>query len=72
MDEELLPVDPDEDDLPNELARHPGPFTIVGTDEDGNVFEAPISRAELAAAFAERRRQTRTPDHEVAPTARRR
>jgi hypothetical protein len=55
MDDEL-PPDPDLDDLPDELARHHGPMKIVGEDEDGNVWEAPITREELAAAFADRRR----------------
>jgi hypothetical protein len=35
--EHELPPDPDEDALPPELAEHPGPFTIEGVDEDGNV-----------------------------------
>ncbi len=29
---------------------------IVGEDEDGNMWEAPITREELAAAFADRQR----------------
>lgn len=53
---EQLPPDPDLDHLPDELAHHPGPFTITGTDEDGNVWSAPIEREHLAAGFADRRR----------------
>lgn len=52
-----LPPDPDLDDLPDELWRHPGPFTISGTDEDGNVFEASVTRDDLARGFADRRRR---------------
>ena len=55
MDDEL-PPDPDLDDLPDELWRHPGPFTISGVDEDGNVFSAEITKDELAAGFADARR----------------
>jgi hypothetical protein len=54
--DELFPADPDEDDLPEELRAHPGPWLIGGVDEDGNVFSAPITRAQLAAAFADARR----------------
>jgi hypothetical protein len=61
MNEDLLPVDPDHDDLPDEIAEHTGPFVIAGTDEDGNVWEAPISRDELAAAFADQRRSLTEP-----------
>ena len=53
---EQLPPDPDLDDLPDEIDRAEGPLTIVGEDEDGKVWEAPITREELAAAFADRRR----------------
>jgi hypothetical protein len=53
---EPLPPDPDLYDLPDELWRSPGPFTITGTDEDGNVWEASVTKTELAAAFAEARR----------------
>jgi hypothetical protein len=56
VDERELPPDPDLYDLPDELWRARGPLKIVGEDEDGNVWEAPITREELAAAFAERRR----------------
>jgi hypothetical protein len=51
-----LPPDPDLDDLPDEIERADGPLTIVGEDEHGNVWSAPITREELAAAFADRRR----------------
>jgi hypothetical protein len=44
----VLPPDPDLDDLPDELWRHRGPLKIVGEEEDGNVWEAPITREELA------------------------
>jgi hypothetical protein len=55
MDEHELPPDPDLDDLPDEIEHARGPLKIVGEDEDGNVLEEPITREELAAAFAERR-----------------
>jgi hypothetical protein len=51
-----LPPDPDLDDLPPELAEHPGPFTISGVDEDGNVWEGPVAREHVAAGFADARR----------------
>ena len=56
MSDDDLPPDPDLDDLPPELAEHPGPFQISGTDEDGNVWEGPVSREHLAAGFADARR----------------
>ena len=56
VDEHELPPDPDLDDLPDELWRARGRLKIVGEDEHGNVWEAPITREELAAAFADRRR----------------
>jgi hypothetical protein len=43
-----LPPDPDLDDLPDEIAEHPGPFTIEGVDEDGNVWSGPVTRDDLA------------------------
>jgi hypothetical protein len=61
MDEELMPRDPDLDDLPDELWRHPGPFTISGVDEDGNTWSAEITKDELAAAFADARRSLTEP-----------
>ena len=51
-----LPVDPDEDALPPEIAEHPGPFTIEGIDEDGNVWEGPVARIDIARGLADRRR----------------
>jgi hypothetical protein len=48
--------DPDLDDLPDELRLHDGPFVIRGVDEDGNVYEAPVTREHLASSFADRRR----------------
>jgi hypothetical protein len=56
MSDSELPPDPDLDDLPPDLAEHPGPFRISGVDEDGNVFEGPVSRDDLARGFADRRR----------------
>ena len=56
MSEHELPLDPDEDALPPELAEHPGPFTIEGIDEDGNVWAGPVERIDLARGFADRRR----------------
>ena len=52
-----LPRDPDLDDLPDEVRLHPGPFTISGVDEDGNVWSAPVTREQLAWAFADARRR---------------
>jgi hypothetical protein len=52
-----LPPDPDLDDLPDELARASGLLRIRGVDPDtGETLEQPITREELGAAFAERRR----------------
>jgi hypothetical protein len=51
-----LPPDPDLDDLPPELAEHPGPFTIEGIDEDGNVWRGPVERIDIARGFADARR----------------
>ena len=42
-DDHELPPDPDLYDLPDELWRHPGPFTISGVDEDGNVWQSVMS-----------------------------
>ena len=50
------PPDPDLDDLPDEIALRPGPFTIEGVDEDGNVWAGPVERIDLARGFADRRR----------------
>jgi hypothetical protein len=54
--EHELPPDPDEDALPPELAEHPGPFTIEGIDEDGNVWSGPVEKIDLARGFADARR----------------
>jgi hypothetical protein len=60
--EDELPPDPDLDDLPPELAAAARPLTISGTDEDGNVWDTPITKDELAAAFADRRRMLEDAD----------
>jgi hypothetical protein len=56
VSEHELPPDPDLDDLPDELWRHPGPLVISGVDEDGNTWSAPITKDEVASAFADQRR----------------
>lgn len=53
VDEHELPVDPDYDDLPAELAEHPGPMRIIGVDQEGNAWETPITHDQLAAAFGD-------------------
>lgn len=56
-----LPPDPDLDDLPDELAAAPGPLHVRAVDpETGQEYEQPITREELGAAFAERRRLEET------------
>jgi hypothetical protein len=55
--EDALPPDPDLDDLPDEVREHAGPFRVLGVDrESGEVFDADITRDELASAFADARR----------------
>jgi hypothetical protein len=57
VSEHELPPDPDLYDLPDDLWRHPGPFTISGVDpETGERFSFEITKEELATAFADRRR----------------
>jgi hypothetical protein len=56
---DVLPRDPDLDDLPDEIWRHEGPLTISGIDEDGNEWSAPITKDELASAIADRLRAGR-------------
>lgn len=52
-----LPPDPDLDDLPDELAAADGPLLIRGVDPvTGQAYEQPISKEQLGAAFADRRR----------------
>jgi hypothetical protein len=51
-----LPLDPDLDDLPPEIAEHDGPLVIEGIDEDGNCWQGPVDRLNIARAFADRRR----------------
>jgi hypothetical protein len=55
-DYDELPVDPDLDDLPDEIAEAEGPLTLTGVDEDGNVISGPVERIDLARGFADRRR----------------
>ena len=38
------------------ISEHPGPFTIEGIDEDGNVWSGAVSKDDIARAFADRRR----------------
>jgi hypothetical protein len=57
LHEDELPADPDLDDLPEEIFRHPGPFVIAGVDPDtGEHYAAWVSREHIAAGFADRRR----------------
>ena len=52
-----LPRDPDLDDLPEELSERPGPYTLSGIDrETGEPFSGPVSKDDLARAFADARR----------------
>jgi hypothetical protein len=51
-----LPRDPDLDDLPPELAAHDRPLFIEAV-FDGERVRAPITREQLAAVFAARRRR---------------
>ena len=52
-----LPPDPDLDELPPEIAEHDGLLHLRAVDPaTGEVHKQPISRAELAAAFADVRR----------------
>jgi hypothetical protein len=56
MDDDL-PRDPDEDDLPDIIRVHQGPYFIEGIDPDtGELIREPVSRQQLATAFATRRR----------------
>jgi hypothetical protein len=50
-----LPADPDLDALPPEL-RDARSLTITGVDEHRNVYDAPITREQAAAAIADARR----------------
>jgi hypothetical protein len=53
-----MPLDPDLDDLPEELRERPGSFRIGGVDpETGERYEAPVTRDELGSAFADERRR---------------
>jgi hypothetical protein len=47
VDDELMPRDPNLDDLPDELRLHPGPLFIDGME---------VTRENLAAAFADESR----------------
>jgi hypothetical protein len=51
-----LPPDPDLDDLPPELADHHGPLYIEAV-FDGERVRASITREQIAAVFADRRRR---------------
>ena len=56
MTDAELPRDPDLDHLPDSIAHAVGPLTITGSDEDGNVWSATVTKDELAVAFADARR----------------
>ena len=57
-----LPPDPDLDALPDELVAAEGPLHIRAVDpETGETFEQSITREELGAAFADRRRLDESP-----------
>ena len=54
---EDMPLDPDLDELPPEIADHPGPLVIEAVDPDtGAVHRHEVSREALAATFAHARR----------------
>jgi hypothetical protein len=56
--DDLMPEDPDVDDLPEELWRHPRPFTISAVDPDtGETYSAQLTREQIAAGFADARRR---------------
>jgi hypothetical protein len=55
-DHDELPLDPDLDDLPPELASAQGPLTLVGWDKNGERIEGPIALIDLARGLADRRR----------------
>jgi hypothetical protein len=63
-----LPPDPDEDALPPNLAlaldvHGDDTLMLSATDPDtGEVFSAPLDRADVAAAFADRRRYVEDDD----------
>jgi hypothetical protein len=55
--DDVMPLDPDLDDLPDELRERPGPFRISGVDrETGERFEGQVSRDDLARGLADARR----------------
>ena len=62
MSEHELPPDPDEDALPPEIAEAEGPLYVEGIDEDGNCWIGPVTKDDLAAAFADRRRVVEADD----------
>jgi hypothetical protein len=55
-----MPADPDLDDLPPEVERHPGPLYLSWLDPDtGEVYvHRPISREEVGTSFADERRRS--------------
>jgi hypothetical protein len=56
-DDQELPVDPDHDALPAELAEADRPLRISGIDRaTGERFEGPVAKDHVAAGFADRRR----------------
>ena len=55
-DDAELTADPDEDDLPDEIAEAEGPLTLTGVDERRERIEGPVERIDLARGFADRRR----------------
>lgn len=58
-----MPADPDLDDLPSEVARHPGPLFLAWQDDDGEVYlQRPITREEIGTAFADERRKREAED----------
>lgn len=53
----MFPPDPDLDDLPDELREREGSFRIEGVDPDSReVFDATVTRDEVASAIADKRR----------------
>jgi integrase len=53
VNDDLMPVDPDLDDLPAELRQRDGPFTVSAVDSDtGELFDAERGPYHLRHTFA--------------------
>jgi hypothetical protein len=60
MDVDELPPDPDLDDLPAEIAEHPGPLYHGWRDPDTDeiIVHREVTKSEIAATLADQRRAT--------------